>query len=259
MPCENSLRFYFNVIVWRGDGLIMRIRLKLLLDKPMVCLEYRKAFMHYLKSSLSGLEGVDAYDEFYSDEKIAKEFTFAIKLNQPKFQKNVIELGGNIIEVNISTANIKKALILNNAFAKIMNKKCGFGEGNNVALTGVHISEGKKVCGEEIIIKMMSPLCIREHIKGKSDFYYSVAHSEFSEKATQIIKEQIKYELGISECELTIEGINNKKTVVQHYEQKLEVSIGEFRLQGNRDVLQYLYENGIGSRKSAGFGMFEIL
>lgn len=39
----------------------------------------------------------------------------------------------------------------------------------------------------------------------------------------------------------------------------MEGSIGTFKLFGNKELLNFLYRAGIGSRRSSGFGMFEII
>ena len=49
--------------------------------------------------------------------------------------------------------------------------------------------------------------------------------------------------------------INSKKTVVFHYGNYIECSLGEFVLNGDKAIINYLLQSGIGSRKSAGFGL----
>ena len=56
-----------------------------------------------------------------------------------------------------------------------------------------------------------------------------------------------------------ITSIRNKKTIVKLYEKKIEASIGKFELEGNKQLLDYLYRAGIGTKKAMGFGLMEIL
>lgn len=236
----------------------MRIKLKFLLEKNEITVEYRKAFMHYLKNALGDITELEALDLFYKDGLKLREMTFAFKLASPTFQNDVIVLGSNLVEVNISTSELKKALVLNNAFSKLLNKRVKF-ENNDIKLISINILEGKKVVSDQIIIKMMSPLCIREHSRENGDYYYSVANELFEEKVNNIINEQLKTELGIKDVSFKIEKLNNRKTVVTHYNQKIESSLGDFKITGNKKILQHLYDNGIGSRKSSGFGMFDVV
>lgn len=36
-------------------------------------------------------------------------------------------------------------------------------------------------------------------------------------------------------------------------------SIGVFRLTGSKELINYLYQAGMGSRRNIGFGLFEII
>ena len=105
---------------------------------------------------------------------------------------------------------------------------------------------------------MLSPLCIREHNREENkDSYYSVASDSFEDKANEIIKEQL-IESGFDDERVTgfsIQPINSKKTVVFHYGNYIECSLGEFVLNGDKAIINYLLLSGIGSRKSAGFGL----
>ena len=58
---------------------------------------------------------------------------------------------------------------------------------------------------------------------------------------------------------IKITPIRPKKTVVKHYNQFIESSIGSFILEGNPAVLDYLYKACVGSRRSSGFGLFEVI
>ncbi len=237
----------------------MRIKLKFKLDKNEISKEYRKAFMSFLKFGLTNLNDSKFYNVFYGDNIKNKEITFSVKLIEPKFEGNIITLGSNILEINISTSNLKKALILNNAFTKMLHKKISLSSENSWQLFSINVYDCKKINTEEILIKMQSPLCIREHKKAESDYYYSIANESFIEKATTILKEQIKNELGEEPEEFIIRKCEARKTVIKHYKQNLECSIGTFILKSDKKTLQHLYDNGMGSRKSAGFGMFEVI
>ena len=39
----------------------------------------------------------------------------------------------------------------------------------------------------------------------------------------------------------------------------IECSLGSFELTGERELLDYLYKAGMGSKKAMGFGLFEII
>ena len=53
--------------------------------------------------------------------------------------------------------------------------------------------------------------------------------------------------------------VSMKKTVIKHYNQCLEASLGTFTLSGNIKLLTRLYSDGIGSRTAMGFGYFNVI
>ena len=50
-----------------------------------------------------------------------------------------------------------------------------------------------------------------------------------------------------------------KKLIIKFYEKQIECSTGIFALEGDIELLNYLYKAGMGSKHSAGFGMFQIV
>ena len=118
----------------------------------------------------------------------------------------------------------------------------------------------KQIDTEEIIIKFMSPLVVRSHSKDK-DYYYSYNDEQFKDVLKINIKQQLRI-TNISEelvDKLEINAIKPKKVIVKFYEKKIETSTGIFKISGDKELLKYLYDAGIGSKRSSGFGMFQII
>ena len=130
--------------------------------------------------------------------------------------------------------------------------------GNVFTLTNISQIGDKTASSSTALVKMLSPLCIREHSRDENkNSYYSVASESFEKKANKIIQEQL-IESGFDDERVkgfSIQPINSKKTVVFHYGNYIECSLGEFVLNGDKAIINYLLQSGIGSRKSAGFGL----
>ena len=111
------------------------------------------------------------------------------------------------------------------------------------------------------MVKMLSPLCIRRHVRESNrDMYYLYNQKEFEERAAYVVKHKLMragFSQEISDT-LSIIPVNCKKTVVDFYHKKLPCSLGYFLLEGDRAILNYLLQSGIGSHCSAGFGMAEL-
>ena len=101
---------------------------------------------------------------------------------------------------------------------------------------------------------------IRQREENK-DYYYSFENEKFEETLKMNIKEQLKITNIPLELvnTLKITPIKAKKVIIKFYEKQIECSTGIFELEGNIELLNYLYKAGMGSKHSAGFGMFQIV
>lgn len=50
-----------------------------------------------------------------------------------------------------------------------------------------------------------------------------------------------------------------KKVVIKHYKRYIDTTVGFFEIEADSKILRYFYNVGIGSRKSIGFGMIDLL
>ena len=58
---------------------------------------------------------------------------------------------------------------------------------------------------------------------------------------------------------LIIEPLKMKEITVIHYNHPVKTNSGLIRFQGHPYILNYLYKAGIGSRRSQGFGLVEVV
>ena len=237
----------------------MRFKLNLDLENEFLPIQYRKSVISFIKLSL--LEYNEQYYKKYYNNKdtIIKPYTFAIFFRNPKFKDEKIIIEDKRIELNISIAEYETSIILYNAFNHQKNKKFSLDK-NSWTLKNINMSLEKKLETEEITTKFMSPLVVRSRVEGK-DYYYSYNNNKFKD----ILKINISQQLKITDIpeELVetfdIVAIQPKKVIVKFYEKKIETSTGIFKISGNKQLLKYLYDAGMGSKRSSGFGMFQII
>lgn len=115
----------------------------------------------------------------------------------------------------------------------------------------------------ELEIAMKSPICVYETSDDKQTIYHNPEDREFY----YLIMDNFirKYSAVTEELpESTIEIIplkySMKDKYLTHYKGfVIEAWKGIYRLSGELEYLQFLYDTGLGSKNSQGFGMFDVL
>lgn len=237
----------------------MRYELKFEVDENFIQLEYRKVIMSYLKWALTNYEEGKFFSILY-DNKKSKDMSFSAYFDKAQFTNNRIKLDKKDFKVTISTSDKKIALTLFNAILSNKNKKFKLSEQNNMKLNSIKIKPEKEITENSVLFKTLSPICIREHVReGNKDYYYSIESDCFIEKLKDCIEYQMKDKYEVNTENIQIVPINCKKTVVKHNGQFIESTIGSFAIYADKIILEELYMNGCGSRKSSGFGHLEVV
>ena len=239
----------------------MRFKFLFTLANEKFPIQYRKSIMSFIKMSLQGYDE-EAFNNLYHEkDPIVKPYTFAVFFKNPKFEGDSIILEDKKIELNFSIQDYNIAINIYNSFNHQLHRAFPLAQ-NFMTLQKISIIPEKQIKTDEIIVKFMSPLVVREHnSETKKDYYYSFQHEKFEEILKINIREEIK-NTGIPEKlveTFSIEAVNAKKTVVKFYEKQIEASLGIYKLKGSPELLDYLYKAGISSKRSSGFGMFTIV
>lgn len=237
----------------------MRYKLFFELENKEISIQYRKSILSFFKKSLSEYDMAKYEKLYHAKDPIIKPYTFAVFFRDSEFKENKIIVNSKEMELNISIPDYEIAIILYNAFNHQRNKLFHL-EHNSMTLKNIVLVPEKQINTDEVTIKFMSPLIVRQR-ENEKDYYYSIEGEKFLETLKINIKEQLKltnYPTEIIDT-IKLEKINGRKTVIKFYEKQMEGTIGTFKLYGNKDLLSYLYKSGIGSRRSSGFGMFEVV
>lgn len=237
----------------------MRFKLNFELENEKFPIQYRKNVMSFIKKSLNEYSPEHYEKLYHKKDNIIKPYTFAVFFNTPEFKENEIILKDKKFTINISIENYEIAIILYNSFNNQKYKKFSLNQ-NSWTLQNITMTMEKEITTDKINIKFLSPLIARNR-EDKKDHYYSFSANQFLETVKINIREQLKITNLPEGIENTFEikPIQAKKVIVKFYEKKIEGSIGTFEISGDRKLLEVLYQSGIGSKRSAGFGMFEII
>ena len=117
---------------------------------------------------------------------------------------------------------------------------------------------------EELIVKTVTPIVVYStDSTTKYTVYYSPEDIEFYEEIQNNAyrKYQAYYEVEPdSYVEIREAGdMTAKKLVTKYQGSYIEAWYGNFILSGKRKYLDFLYQTGLGSKNSQGFGMFNII
>lgn len=255
----------------------MRIKLHFELENNIIPKDYRILILSFIKNNLEKNFN-ESYKEIYGEKPTVKFFTFSVYLPKPKIEKEKIELDRNYFNVLFSIYDNKQFIEFYNSFNSMINKKIDNKENekyfyplkdNKMRLKNITMLNEKIISSNRAIIKFLSPLVLRKHEeiainekrKGK-DIYLDFNDSDFNEQINYSFSRLIR-DLKLNEVNsnIKLKPYNNlaRKTVVSFKNILINSSIGEYILEGDRELLNILYKTGIGSRRSEGFGMFEVI
>lgn len=239
----------------------MRIKLYFELENNILNVDYHKNILSFFKKAVQDY-GMEYFQELYKEgENIIKPYTFAVFFPKPKFKQDTLELEKPSFNIIVSIENYRIGTIIYNSFNRQRNKLFQI-RNNSMKLRDIDIITEKDNLTENITIKFLSPLMVRDRNREtRKDYYYSFNHEKFKEALKINIGEQLKISNLSKDIVETfdIRPISARKTVVKFYEKQIEVSLGTFELSGDKTLLEYLYKAGIGARRSSGFGLFEII
>lgn len=257
----------------------MRIKLHFELENNIIPKDYRILILSFIKNNLEKNFN-ESYKEIYGEKPTVKFFTFSVYLPKPKIEKEKIELDRNYFNVLFSIYDNKQFIEFYNSFNSMINKekendnkknkKYSYPLKNNkMELKNITMVNEKNIMSNRVRIKFLSPLVLRNHkeitINKKrkgADIYFDFNDSDFNEQINYSVSRLIKdLKLNGVNSNIKLKPYNNlaRKTVVSFKNILINSSIGEYILEGDSELLNILYKTGIGSRRSEGFGMFEVI
>lgn len=242
----------------------MRFLLTLAVKKNRFPIEYRRVILSYIKNALTSCNNGKFYDDFFGEVK-QKDYCFSVIFPKAKFANDEIQIENNEIKIIFSSDDKNKTgLKLFSAFIGQKNISFPLENDNSMILKSIKNIKREEILNDRAIFKttLGSGICVRDHDRETNkDKYYIYSDKEFREKLKFVLKNEL-INAGFSESQadnISINPIQCKKAVAKHYKRYIDITLGMIEISGNRFVLQYLYDTGIGSRKSAGFGMVDLV
>lgn len=235
-------------------------KLTFALEKSRLPREMDRLIVSFLKASAQAVSQ-EFYERLYNKNKsVIKGYTFSYYLPGAQFVKKEILLESDTFSLFFSDADQQELLLFFNGFQLMKRKKFSM-NGNSMTLVSVRMQPLSEIREKEIVIRMQSPLIVRNHrAEDNTDIYYTCETEGFE----QALKENIglfleRIGMCITADDFSIQTIKGKKVVVPVFGRNTDATLGIFKLTGSCQLLNILYQAGIGTRRSAGHGKFEVI
>lgn len=188
-----------------------------------------------------------------------KPFTFSLFLPGAKFLQDKIILKNPNITLFFTTVLKEIGIFFYNSLLRTRFNPFPLPDSNSMQLQRVVLQRERKISTSEVVFKTMSPFLVRLHHPESNKDEYLLSDDECFENQFRTITRTLFRELTGKEEEIDIYPVKLEKIPVRHYGILVESQKGILKLAGKPEALNFLYQVGIGSRRSEGFGMLEIL
>ncbi len=237
----------------------MRLSLNIRFENNLIPLDYRRLFLSVQKHALETVNKERYLSLYGKGEHGIKPFTFYSYLPQAEFTDESIILSEPCCRLFISTSDYALGIDLYNGLLKMKKEVYPAGKSNSLKIEDISLLNGRTIFSDRVIIKMLSPLVVRKHEKGIKDRYFVFGEDGFDETFKQNILSEMKA-FGLEEHEVPeLIKIDTKKVVVKSFGTRIPSTLGRFVLKGDKEVLNMLYQCGMGAKRSEGFGAIEII
>lgn len=225
--------------------------------------DYRSGILSFFKASIKDYNQGYYDDLFEPNGSFQKKYCFAPYVPIGNINHQNIALSLPKMSITISTGDPYTGMMLYNAFQKQKGQQHHF-YSDYLTLEKITLLPDHQLNTQNILVKTMSPILIRKHNRSdNSDHYFLLSDGD---EAIQCLQKNTRYQLETMAPALLpyvdtlkIEPFNLKKVVVHHYGMLKDAMVGTFKLSGHTLLLQHIYDYGIGSHRSAGFGLIDVL
>lgn len=262
-----------------------RLRLKVNNNEILIPSDYRKYISAMIKEAfkLSGEDGINFLQTKICENKRQKPYTFSVYFPVKEYKDKFIILRENYFNFNFSSFDYEYLLRIYNGLLKLRNGYKVFNDQAEVESFNLFLKPDYTF-NDEVVFKTLSPFLVPDKenhyyyvIKGllngkKFKYAKEVENNELIKALKENIKNILKMKNDISEKDIlklvdemeinfielnlspALHGSNRSKFTVT-----LPAMKGKIKIKSKPEILKFLYDAGIGARRSQGFGMLEVV
>jgi CRISPR-associated endoribonuclease Cas6 len=257
----------------------MRFSVEILLigDKAVIPSDYRRNILSLIKEAINPNQtGTDIYEKYYIKEaRKMKPFTFSVNFitDAAHNEKGFLCLSEPWLNLHFSASDPVFLIYVYNGLVQL-KKDYPLFPGLKAKIGHFNLEHQKTFNGSETIFKTCSPILVRDtDASGKSRGYITADKMEFEDRLYHSVKSMSKVlldgALELKRNDFAAELMNFRTVRISHYTNKdatrdskkelIEASTGTIKIKAPTNVLQLIYDAGIGAKRSQGFGMLEVL
>lgn len=252
-----------TIIMAKTGGELMRFSIEILLDNEKIPKDKNRMILSLLKYNYYSYDKDYYYELYEKQPNKMKSFTFSLYMGKCQFLREDIVIPEKRIILNYSTYDVKDGIIFYNSFLKSKGLKYPIKD-NSLTVNRINLVREKTITNDEVIFRTLSPISVREHNGDNKKTWY---HSLTAKKGQETFMNNLKYQL--LDCfgeerlldinEVEFEVLKNKEVKVKHYGIEVLANICKIKMKAKPYVLDFLYKGGIGSQRSSGFGMVDLV
>ncbi len=242
----------------------MRMMITISLEKSTLPRDYRPLICRLLQMSLQN-QGGDSLVHQYFSAQTGKHYSFSVYLPKSRFRDG-IELENGYIKVIFSTYDESTYDDFFLAAMGMQNETLAL-EDNGFCFTSVIRIYEKAIENSSATIHMLSPLVIRNAgIENQGHRRcLGIRDETFEQQLRSCVadmlgvagkRQEMVETLRVMPCE---EDIGSKEAHVLHRGRFYRTTLGNMRIFGEPEMLNLLYQGGMGEMREEGFGLFELI
>lgn len=233
----------------------MKLITNITLENQYLPKDYRRGFISLIKKAFSETDNLLFQRLYQNSHPINKPFTFSAYFPDLKGEEKGLLNVGNKCVFNFSTNDSILMTHLYNGIRKINKHK--WKDYNTFSIENFKVFFNKDIKNDSCIFKSISPFLINK--EGDNLEYITPENEDFDKCFRHSVYEQARSFLNKNNIELEYKIQQYKKMVVSHYNQSMTCNKVIIEIKSDPEVLNLLYNIGIGVRRSQGFGMVEVI
>lgn len=231
----------------------MRLQVGYNLENQKLPVEYRRGFVSLLKEAIKQANPA-CFDRYYSRLHTLKPFTFSLFFPELTGNEGGDFHVGHKVILSFSTFSPELIASVYNGLLQIHEYPIF---GNKVRLYNVFLRPRIIIAEDRVQFKTMAPVLV--NTKGNPNWYLLPGEKGFEEGLNFAVREIGWAFLGMPKAAVEFHPIAIRRKVVRHYNMYMQGFVGIFELRGHPEVLNLIYQVGLGVRRSQGFGMLELV